>query len=93
MFPPSSPMTGPPVAPPEAPSLSAFSPQGGPPGGAQAGGLVKLFFSVEQTLDTIAAAVPGSSEEIDAIKAQLRGVLVKASQGGSGNPAASGTAY
>lgn len=51
-----------------------------PPGG----GLPRLIFSVQQTLDTIARAVPDASEEIDTIKEMLTDVLLKATTGGSG---------
>jgi hypothetical protein len=37
-----------------------------------------VFFEVEESLDTIASALPEAAEEIDQIKAQLKGVLVKA---------------
>lgn len=67
--------------PPETPSLSAFSADGGEAGGWKAGALPRLFFQVEQQLDTIARAVPQSSGEIDSIKQSLRGILVSSLQG------------
>jgi hypothetical protein len=65
------------------PGLSAISrgadPQGGgPTPSGSGGGLAKVFFNVEEQLDTIASALPEAAEEIDQIKAQLKGVLVKA---------------
>jgi hypothetical protein len=57
---------------------------GGPTPSGTGGGLAKVFFNVEEQLDTIASALPEAAEEIDQIKAQLKGVLVKAvPQGGS----------
>lgn len=51
---------------------------GGPTPSGTGGGLAKVFFDVEDKLDTIASALPEAAEEIDQIKAQLKGVLVKA---------------
>lgn len=72
---------GPPSAPPEAPTLSAFPMGQGAPSAHQSGAIPRLFFTVEQTLDTIAQAIPGSSREIDGIKQELRAVLANALQG------------
>lgn len=71
-------------APPSPPQLSTLSsvPTSEGEAGNRAAGLPKLIFSVEQSLDTIAEAVPGSSEQIDEIKRQLRDLLTSALQGG-----------
>lgn len=74
--------------------LSRIPPGGGPPeaapaAGGQGGGLAKLFYQVEQSLDAIAGVMPTGSEKIDMIKSQLREVLAEAVSGGSsftGNP-------
>lgn len=77
---------GPPL-PPDMPSLRAFRPTalGGAgrmaPGPAQGGALPRLIFGIEQTLDVLAQAIPGSAEKIDTIKGLLREVLVTAGSG------------
>lgn len=71
--------------PPEAPTISAFAAQrGGEVGDAQVGGLTRLFFEVERTIDTLAAGLPGAAAQLDSIKQQLRAVLTNAVQKGAG---------
>lgn len=74
-------------APGQAPNSAGPAGAPSPPTG---GGLPRLFFGVEQALNTIASAVPGESEQIDSIKAQLREVLSKTLQ--STRSSGSGTA-
>lgn len=71
------------VGQPPPSGVSAIPPNGGGPGG---GGLPRLIFSVQQTLDTIARAIPDASEQIDQIKNMLMDVLLKATQGGPAKP-------
>lgn len=84
-------MSTPPLpVPPESPSLTAYAAGGGgaPAGPPQGGGLMRLFFEVEKSLDTIAAGAPGVAEGIDSIKQQLRTLLTSALQkGAAGNQA------
>lgn len=64
---------------------------GGPPGaGAGMGALPKLVFTIEQQLQTLAKALPPeTSQQIDAIKEQLRQLVAGAVAGGSPNQAPS----
>lgn len=86
-------MSGPPEGGPPpavgAPSLSNIPPSGPPMGqqmGAgpeQGGALPRLVFNIEQSLQTLARALPvGSSQKIDAIREQLRMAVAEALSGG-----------
>jgi hypothetical protein len=72
-------MAGPPVAPPDLPSLSAY-PMGAPPDGVEAGtgsrgaALLRLFFQVDQLIDSIASSATGFSKQLDQIKRDLADV-------------------
>lgn len=80
-------MSKPPVNPPRLPTLSALPSR--PLGGEEAGGpqkgsaLLRLFYEVEKTLDTIASAAPGQSETLDQIKTRLRDVMTAVVNGGA----------
>ncbi len=52
------------------------------PTGGQ-GGIARIFYAIEKQLDSLASAIPESSETIDEVKAQLREVLAKAISGGA----------
>lgn len=56
---------------------SAPTPSGGN------GGLARVFYAIEQQLDSLASALPEDSESIDEIKTQLREILAKAISGGA----------
>lgn len=47
---------------------------------------MRLFFEVERTIDTIAAAMPAKASELDSIKQQLRAILTSALQGATSTP-------
>lgn len=71
-----------------APSLANIPPSGPQMGGPEQGGaLPRLVFQIEQSLQTLARALPpGSSQKIDMIREQLRGAVAEALSGG-GEPA------
>jgi hypothetical protein len=82
-------MSGPPVPPPDAPTLTAYrgpasnggysSGSGGvPPYQGQA--LLRLFYEVDKTLDSIAQGAPGCAEEIAEIKSMLKDVMTNVAQ-------------
>ena len=65
------------------------APEGPAPGGAGGGGVARLFYEVEKSLDALAGVLPEQTEKIDGIKSQLREVLGEAVSGGAsftGNP-------
>jgi hypothetical protein len=82
---------GPPVQPPQMPTLSAapmppqgMGPEAGMPQPGQVGALPKLFFGVEQQLQTLAKVLPPDLvADLDSISQNLRAVLVKALQSGA----------
>lgn len=79
-------MSKPPVNPPRLPTLSSLPsrPLGDEAGGPQKGGaILRLFYEVEKTLDTIASAAPGQSETLDQIKTRLRDVMTAVVNGGA----------
>lgn len=86
MLPPGT-ISGPPIQPPEAPTLSSI-PIGGQteaPGPGQVGALPRLFFNLEQQVETIARVLPPAlAAELSPIMSALRAVLVKALQSGAG---------
>jgi hypothetical protein len=53
---------------------------GDPSGGGSS--IPRLVFSLEKAVDTLARAVPGAAAEAGQIKTLLRGIMMKASQGG-----------
>lgn len=76
--------------PPQAnqPSVGAIPPSppgaGGPGAGPQMGALPRLVFQIEQSLQTLARALPpDSSRQVDAIKEQLRTLVAGALAGSS----------
>lgn len=71
------------------PSLSNIPPSGPPQGAGgmggpeQGGALPKLVFNIEQSLQTLARALPaGASQKIDAIRETLRQAVAEAISGG-----------
>lgn len=52
-----------------------------PSGGG--GGIAKMFYAIERSLDSLASAIPDQAEEIDKIKSQLREILASAVSGGA----------
>ena len=52
-----------------------------PSGGG--GGIAKMFYALESSLDSLASAIPEQAEDIDKIKSQLREILASAVSGGS----------
>lgn len=52
-----------------------------PSGGG--GGIAKMFYAIERSLDSLASAIPTQAEEIDKIKSQLREILASAVSGGA----------
>jgi len=96
-MPPAMAQGGPPVQPPQMPTLSAApvpqpgmgGPEAGMPQPGQVGALPKLFFGVEQQLQTLAKVLPPAlTAELDGISQNLRAVLVKALQSGASASAA-----
>lgn len=63
--------------PPGGAPPGAGGPEGGPP-------IPRLVFSLEKAVDTLARAVPGASVEAEQIKQLLRGIMMKAANGGGG---------
>jgi len=57
---------------------------------AQSGGLARLFFEVEKSLDTIAMGAPAIAGGIDSLKQQLRALLTSALQKGAAGTQAMG---
>lgn len=82
---------GPPVQPPDMPTLSAMPQAGDPmmeamPQPGQVGALPKIFFGIEQQLQTLAKVVPPDLvADLDSIAQNLRAVLVKSLQSGAGS--------
>lgn len=68
-------LTGPPVPPPDVPTLSAYPMQGESSEGnidsSKVGGLLRLFYAGDKLFDSIAAAAPGYSKQIDIIKRSM----------------------
>lgn len=60
---------------------------GAPTGDSEASGggagIAKMFYAIENSLDTLASAIPEQAEEIDKIKSALREVLSSAVSGGA----------
>jgi len=80
--------------PPQPPFLDTYT-QGrgqGPPADegesmqGRLGGISSLLFSIEQSLDEVVKVIPGSGQQVDAIKSQLRSVLTGALEGGASTP-------
>ncbi len=79
--------SGPPVQPPEMPTLSAIPVDGqtAAPGAGMVGALPRLFFNIEQSVETLARALPPAlAAELAPVVSQLRVILVKALQSGAG---------
>lgn len=53
------------------------SPMGG------GGGIAKMFYAIESSLDSLASAIPNQAAEIDKIKASLREILASAVSDGA----------
>jgi hypothetical protein len=95
-MPPAMAQGGPPVQPPQMPTLSAApmppaeaGAEAGMAAPGQVGALPKLFFGVEQQLQTLAKVLPPAlTAELDGISQNLRAVLVKALQSGASASAA-----
>lgn len=71
--------------PAEMPSLNAIPPSGGDMAG-KASAVPRLFFNVEKSLDDIARVAPSVANEIDEVKATLRGILARAVNGAEPTP-------
>jgi hypothetical protein len=71
-----------------APTLANTPPSGPQVAGPEQGGaLPRLVFQIEQSLQTLARALPGgSSQKIDSIREQLRGAVAEALAGGGAQP-------
>lgn len=84
----------PPPPPAGSPSVAGIPPGppqgGGPPGMGQAGALPRLVFEIENSLKTLARAMPDSSAEVDSIIQQLRNLVAQALQGSMGKPSPEG---
>lgn len=67
-------------------------PMGGPGAGA-VGALPKLVFEIENSIKTLARALPGdAAEQLDSVIQQVRNVVAQALQGSGGQPGGSGSA-
>jgi len=83
----------PPPPPAGSPSVAGIPPgpaSMGPPGMGAAGALPKLVFEIENSLKTLARAMPDSSAEVDSIIQQLRNLVAQALQGSMGKPSPGG---
>lgn len=79
-------LSRPPIQPPDIPSLTGMIQGVGKPEVGE--GIARLVFKIEQMLDSLAAAVPGRSKDIDGVKDILRDVMTSAQEGGAnGTPA------
>lgn len=75
-------MSGPPSPPPDTPSLTAYPTSDSSSYGGQEGkgtsykgeALIRIFYEIEKSLDSIAQGAPSCAEEIDTIKSMLKDV-------------------
>lgn len=47
------------------------------------GGLAKMFYAIEQGLDSLAGVIPDEAEQLDKLKAALREILARAVSNGA----------
>lgn len=66
------------------PMQSGPDPTSGNPEASGGGaGIAKMFYAIENSLDSLAGAIPEQAEEIDKIKSALREILASAVSGGA----------
>lgn len=84
------PPDGPPPPAPGTPSLANI-PQGQTPPADAGGALPRLVYQIDQSIQTLARALPADqSQKLDAIRQQLREVVAGALSGGMGQAQQSG---